>query len=340
MTQELDQTRLEIIEKLRRNDESDSFLFSKCVNLSNIRGFKGQGIRLLSEALAVNATLETLLLEFNHLGDEDVEILSEALKQNKKLQTIDLAWNNKIGKEGVKALGEALKQNSTLEEIDLSSNNIGDEGVKSLSEALKRNNGVQKIRLEFNKIGDEGAKALSEMLKQNRTLQFIGLRNNTIGKEGIQSLIDTLKNWNGTVTRLALDENPGWSKGLLLGFWGGTEKEINKLEERNKREAGIVTPSAAAAVGHFFLWLFGVGDQSCSQGAQNLNQSGTKNGTENSVTRTGENSSTDFETPRRTVKAEKGKEGALDTQDGEDSQGSASEDANNRLQTVRFRKRN
>ena len=96
------------------------------------------GVRSLAEALKTNATVHTLKLGNNRIGDEGVQALAEALKTNVTVHTLDL-YNNKIGDEGARALAEALKTNTTVHTLDLHYNRIGVEGARALAEALKTN---------------------------------------------------------------------------------------------------------------------------------------------------------------------------------------------------------
>ena len=126
-----------------------------------------------------DATLTTLDLNRQKIGDEGARELAERLKKSTTLTTLHL-YGNQIGAEGAKELAEALKMNSTLTTLNLSHNQIGDEGAKELAEALKRNTALATLNLNGNGIGAEGAKELAEALKFNISLTTMDLSDNGI----------------------------------------------------------------------------------------------------------------------------------------------------------------
>ena len=89
----------------------------------------------------------SLTKEEEKIDDEKMIVISEALKINSSLNTIDLRDNN-IGNEVIKYLSESLKINSSLKKIYLDKNKIGNEGIKYLSESLKINSSLKEKDLE------------------------------------------------------------------------------------------------------------------------------------------------------------------------------------------------
>ena len=252
-----------IIERIRRNDptlginvallnknlgDHGAILVSEALKQNYVvqeinlhtNSIREEGAKALSEALKQNNTVKYIHLWDNNIGDEGAKALSEALEQNTTLKSIDLSIND-IGDKGVKALSEALMHNDTLQVIGLGYNSIGTEGAKALSATLKQNKALRGIHLESNSIGDEGAKALSEALPQNNTLGGLDLSGNNIKWEGFRALNGALKNWNGTLTVLILQDNPGYHSD------DGIKKEVKELLKRNKQRKRPTKPAGTGS---------------------------------------------------------------------------------------------
>merc|ERR1711991_869391 len=146
-------------------------------------------VRLLSQALEHNTSINLLLINYAEIDDAKMQLLAPALGTMKSLKELVL-YDNNIGAEGAKELAEVLKVNTSLKKINLRYNDIGAEGAKYVAGALKANTLLGKIWLSDNKIGAEGAKELAEALKVNTSLERIDLSNNEIADEGRQLLRD------------------------------------------------------------------------------------------------------------------------------------------------------
>ncbi|KAF9561018.1 hypothetical protein EC968_005942 [Mortierella alpina] len=165
----------------------------------------GENFGKLAEMLKTNATVATLNLRDNTIGDNGTQALAAALATNSTVTSLDLQANF-ITDFGAQALSKALEGNSTLTTMNLQANFVGDNGAWVLSEALKTNSALRKWNLRDNSIGDNGAQALSEVLKTNSALTTLGLRDNFIGDNGAQALAEALKT-NSTLTTLGLRDN-------------------------------------------------------------------------------------------------------------------------------------
>ena len=163
------------------------------------------GVAALAECLKYNASLETLSLDGNGIGDDGADALGECLKYNKSLTTLDLS-DNEIGGNGAAALGECLKYNKSLTTLDLSDNEIDDDGAAALGECLKYNKSLTMLNLKFTIRGDDGAAALGECLKYKKSLTTLDLSDNKIGDDGAAALGECLK-YNKSLTTLDLSYN-------------------------------------------------------------------------------------------------------------------------------------
>ena len=177
-------------------------------NLENIRmnhcNIEPVGAKFLAKALCVNASIKTLDLNFNCLGDEGAKALADMLGRNgtensgtvnTTLEHIYLRDCN-IGPVGARHLAQALCVNTSVKTLDLSLNQVSD---KKLPEVLEKNQAashrinldclylsdcyigtvetqylaqvlsVNTLCLSKNPLGDDGAKALAELLEGTRS---------------------------------------------------------------------------------------------------------------------------------------------------------------------------
>jgi hypothetical protein len=140
--------------------------------------------------------------EARRLDVEGVRLLAAALDNNATLTSLDLGVNN-IGDEGARSLAAALDNNASLTSLSLWYNNIGDEGARALAAALDNNAALTSLFLYNNNIGDEGARALAAALDNNATLTSLDLAGNNIGAD-IQNLVGDRLRVNKLVPQVAL----------------------------------------------------------------------------------------------------------------------------------------
>ena len=117
------------------------------LDLSNIR--LGSFVRLhevepIAEALKINTTLTTLLLNNNRINSSETIAIAKALERNSTLTTLNFSYND-VGYHGAKAIAETVKINKTLTLLDLRGCNIGADGAKTIAEALETNTRIQII---------------------------------------------------------------------------------------------------------------------------------------------------------------------------------------------------
>ena len=85
----------------------------------------------LSNALAINHTIQVFSLQFNNVG-KAYKTFFTALSQNTCLKFIDLSFNGRCTDEDCEMLGNALCFNSTLEAFEFNGNEVTQEGAKLL----------------------------------------------------------------------------------------------------------------------------------------------------------------------------------------------------------------
>ena len=195
----------------------------------------------------VNTTLEHVDLSDCSIGHVGTQHLTQALCVNASVKTLKLS-DNPLGDEGAKALAEMLggngaessrTVNTTLEHVDLSDCSIGPVGVQHLAQALCVNASVKTLKLSVNPLGDEGAKTLAEKLggngaessrTVNTTLEHVDLSRCCIGPVGAQHLAKALR-VNISVKTLDLSQNFLSNKGAkALAEMLGAESSRTTLE--------------------------------------------------------------------------------------------------------------
>ena len=137
------------------------------------------GCRMVTDALAGNTTIASLLLGTDAIGDAGAEDVARLIEQ----------------------------RNGHLEIIYLGCNYISEAGASRLAGALTHNRRVTGLWLKRNPIGPGGVRAVAEMLRHNRTLRTLDLVNTMPGPDGLDALLDVMTGENRTVERLYLGGN-------------------------------------------------------------------------------------------------------------------------------------
>ena len=117
------------------------------LDLSNIR--LGSFVHLdevepIAEALKINTTLTTLLLNNNRINSSETIAIAKALEINNTLTTLNFSYND-VGYHGAKAIAEAVKINKTLTLLDLRCCGISQNWSKIIAEALETNTTIKII---------------------------------------------------------------------------------------------------------------------------------------------------------------------------------------------------
>lgn len=140
------------------------------------------------------------------LGPENCRRVTEALAHNTRVASLLLGTDG-IGDEGAADVARLLGTNDRLEIVYLGCNKIGPAGTREIARALEGNASVSGLWLKRNPIGEEGAKALADMLRRNTTLRALDLVNTLPGTAGLNAVIDVLTLHNRTVERLYVGGN-------------------------------------------------------------------------------------------------------------------------------------
>lgn len=141
-----------------------------------------------------------------NLGPAGCRIVTEALALNTTVRSL-LLGTDAIGDEGAADVARLVERHGRLEIVYLGCNRIGPEGAGLLADALTPNTTVTGLWLKRNPLGPEGYRAIATMLRTNRTLRVLDLVNTAPDDASLSALLDVLIQENRTVERLYLGGN-------------------------------------------------------------------------------------------------------------------------------------
>ena len=175
--------------KMIQNEISNS-KFLKYLNLGvtegsfRVNNFSGDGGIILARILLNNKSLETLILQENHLGEDAGDKIGTALIQNTTLKKLVIS-DNKIRNKGARSI---IENGSNLVSINLSDNDISPEVCYELKNLIEHNKILKEIIWSGNYVGFKGVNYIVEALNQKTKLKSLSLRNASIGKKGMREL--------------------------------------------------------------------------------------------------------------------------------------------------------
>ena len=145
------------------------------VNVSTLIGYRANK-QQVSDGLAMNDSITTLIMRTCHIGDETAEIISCCIKAS-NLKTVIFA-NCTFNNSASKITFESLSSISSLRDLVINNTIIDDVAVASV---IKSNSGIQMLYLGNNKLG-AGALKIVRALKEVSSLKVLDLNdNNTSG---------------------------------------------------------------------------------------------------------------------------------------------------------------
>jgi Ran GTPase-activating protein (RanGAP) involved in mRNA processing and transport len=140
-----------------------------------------------------------------NLGPEGCARITEALAGNRHVRSLLLGTNG-IGDPGAASVARLVEQNRGIEIVYLGCNYIESGGVARIAEAVGAGS-VRGLWLKRNPIGEEGAAALAEMLRHNTTLEVLDLVCTGLTPAALEVLLEPLITTNRTVRCLYLGGN-------------------------------------------------------------------------------------------------------------------------------------
>lgn len=154
------------------------------------------GCEFISKSLHPSSkpTIAILKLDHNNFGAQGVKNLSEGLAVNPTLKILSLQYCG-IDEHAAQALFEILiYTRSALEDINLSGNMLGNEGIKKILHGTAVNKALKKIWLSDNQFNDDEdvLKAIMFCWVKNTHLLRYDFKYNIISSEGLQVLTQCL----------------------------------------------------------------------------------------------------------------------------------------------------
>lgn len=152
-----------------------------------------RGIKLISDELCHDKTIQALWLKRNPIGIKGAIHLSDMLRHNQNIEILDL-HNTAIFDQGVSYLFESLKDNHSMDSLYLDGNAITQEGAYVITNYFNQLNqqkrkGISTLYLSINRIGDQGAIALAQSLAQYPHLKRLSLGSNRIEAQGGREIL-------------------------------------------------------------------------------------------------------------------------------------------------------
>ena len=90
---------------------------------------KDDGMNALCDGLERNTSIQTLILNNNHITDLSIKTLSKRLRQTKLyIKTLDLSYNYITHKSG-RGLMESLVRNDSITTLIINNNSLGDDSA-------------------------------------------------------------------------------------------------------------------------------------------------------------------------------------------------------------------
>ncbi|KAK3100432.1 hypothetical protein FSP39_019892 [Pinctada imbricata] len=164
-------------------------------------------------ALLRNSTVETLVLDGNHLGGAGCRYFGDVISVSTYLTDIKIAENN-LGSDGAKDICYALKNNNVVRRLDLSGNGFTEEDAEYFKEMLDENHALRELYLSHNKFQEKGGEVFADGLANNDFLRVLDLSWNHLRMGGAKAIGTALQSnrhleklnisWNGFHVRGAL----------------------------------------------------------------------------------------------------------------------------------------
>ena len=215
------------------------------------------GTRQLALGVSRSASLKSLNVKANMIGDKGMTLLAASVQSCASLIELDVSMNE-IGPEGFQALCEALpftnlqtlvccrnmlgdeilelfasiiesedgQGGTQLRSFDLSSCRLNDQGLIFLINALANSKLVNKIRLADNFFSEQIEAQMLEILNKNMNLVDIGLAGNRLS----HSCLAKIKQIYQRNTKLIEEQEPNRLKAELYRL----KYEFEQLEDARK----------------------------------------------------------------------------------------------------------
>lgn len=144
-------------------------------------------IECLSEALALNDTLESLNVGTTRFGSDETlfRAFCDGLAVNEGVRKLDLD-NKGLKSESVEILADCLQKNKVIETVVLSRNGLDNGSIEVLMNALGqvKGNHLRQLDLSMNEISKFGAQAIAEFIAVAENIEELDVSDNPLGPGG------------------------------------------------------------------------------------------------------------------------------------------------------------
>lgn len=202
------------------------------------RTFRADEIISLAQVLRTNTSIVSLdlsaLLASGQCVSEVVTALAEALRVNRSVRSLVLEGHF-LGDDGASHLADALRLNTSLRNLSLRRCGLGNRTVTEIALALERNSGLRDLDLRGNFLRSGGVRALRDALETNETLvtcRVDGEDNMVVESESVVSVPGD-EEW----LRKSRSVCESSRRGINVPF----SKRIGKLRTTHKEENGKAT---------------------------------------------------------------------------------------------------
>ncbi|XP_056012930.1 leucine-rich repeat-containing protein 74A-like isoform X2 [Ostrea edulis] len=186
------------------------------------------GLRVLSESLPLNKSLEILRLESNKIQHTETHLINSLIEKVRNLKELYLG-HNAIGYEGGCTLAKCLEDNTTLRVLDLQWNHIRKESAAALCKSLSGNVGLRTLDVSWNGLGKEGCIALATSLPKNVYLKSLVITSNRIDMLSLRFLLHGLVR-NRTLVSLEMGRNPITTEGAKAVVRAVQSSKVSPLQ--------------------------------------------------------------------------------------------------------------
>ena len=166
------------------------------VNLYMSRlGLGSDHVAVIALALVLHNRLQVLDLFGNVLENEHIMLMANALAGNASLETLVLRCPaNDLSINSCVSIARALRSNSTLVTLNLPRSSLNDDALTHLMEGLTVNRTLKKIEVGVHKdVGDSGLEALTQMLEKNYDLERLVV---STSHKSVQEKVDYYRRLN------------------------------------------------------------------------------------------------------------------------------------------------
>ena len=185
----------------------------KILNFENCE-INNEYIKILSEKLKENQTINVLILNNNKITNDGGIYLSELLTNNKNIKDIFLSHNNICGKGLQSILNTLILQDNNLNTFDISYNNFKSEDFKYLAEFFLKNPKIINLNLNGNFMDQKSCENLGNSLQNLNNIKLISM--NSMGIANLDNFPNLFKNFK--FENIYLDNNPFGEFGIIILF--------------------------------------------------------------------------------------------------------------------------